>query len=395
MKYKDVVKRSGQMVWRYRALWLFGALLALTTATAFPFWVQQNHESPSAQIAVQVTRYSTFYLPGEGLRIELTAPQRVLVETHEGTWTDLRDLLREAGLVQMPLEMPSDGWIILGVVGVVFVGMIVLCIVARYVSETALIRMVNETEDTGKPLSVRQGLRRGFSRTAWRLFLIDLALLVPAGLALTLLFALALSPLLVWLAENEAAGVVASVFSAGLLLLFVAAALLSWAGLSLLLPLARRACAVEGLGVTASIRRAARMARLSLGRVASIWLTAIGVRLAWAVVLIAIVILLSPVLLLALAAGGVAGGLVAVTVGGVLSLFWEGLAPWIAGIIVGVPILLLALVAPLAFVRGMVEVFLAGMWTLAYRDLRPAESGERRTVPQFSSSPVAAAPATR
>ena len=372
MQYTGVVKRAGQLVWRYRALWFFGALLALTTATLFPLWMGWDHEGEVTRIPVRITRETTIYLPGEGVRIDLTQPRGFLVQTGGGRWTSLGDLLREIG----PVRMPGDVWAILGVLGGVFLISLLLSAVVRYGSEAALIRMVSDTEESGERLSVRQGLRRGFSRTAWRLFLIDLAIQVPLALMLTLLLALALSPLLLWLTGSEAAGVAGTVFGTGLLVLFVLTVLLAWIALSALLPLARRACAVDGLGVRASIRRAAGLFKASLGGVAAIWFTWFGVELAWKVALIVVVILLSPVLLLALVAGVLAGGLLALSVGGILSLLWEGAAPWIVGAIVGLPILFLALSTPVAFVRGLVEVFLSALWTLAYRALRPAAASQ-------------------
>jgi hypothetical protein len=386
MKYTGVVKRSGRMVWRYRALWLFGALLALTTAGAFPFMMQFNHEGEVTRIPVRITPQMTIYLPGDGLRIDLTVPGGFFIETDQDRWTSVGELLDDIG----PVRMPTDGWIILGVAGGVFLVTLLVGAVVRYVSETALIRMMSETEETGKTLSVRQGLRRGFSRPAWRIFLIDLALQVPAALALLLLVALALSPLLLWLTASDAAGVMGSLFTVGLLVLFAITAFVVWVGLSLLLPLARRACAVDGLGVGASIRRAAGLAKGSFGGVGAIWLTWIGVRLAWTAAVIVVAILLSPILLLALVAGTVAGGLVAVAVGGLLSLFWVGASPWIVGAVVGLPILILVLLIPIAFVRGLVEVFLSGIWTLAYRELRPAESQQWQPVPQLDTAGVAA-----
>jgi len=244
---------------------------------------------------------------------------------------------------------------------------LLLSAVVRYGSEAALIRMVSETEESGERLSVRQGLRRGFSRSAWRLFLIDLAIQVPLALMLTLLLALALSPMLLWLTGSEAAGVAGTVFGTGLLVLFVLTVLLAWIALSALLPPCAPACAVDGLGVRASIRRAAGLFKASLGGVASIWFTWFGVELAWKVALIVVVVLLSPVLLLALVAGVLAGGLLALPVGAYSASFWEGSCTWIVGAIVGLPILFLALSTPVAFVRGLVEVFLSGLWTLAYR----------------------------
>ena len=51
--------------------------------------------------------------------------------------------------------------------------------VARYVAETAVIRMVDEYENTGTKMTVRQGFRIGWSRTSWRLFLINLLVNLP------------------------------------------------------------------------------------------------------------------------------------------------------------------------------------------------------------------------
>ena len=71
----------------------------------------------------------------------------------------------------------------LWVIGVFILVMMVVGIVlaiARYVSETAVIRMVDEYETSGNKMTVRQGFRIGWSRTAWRLFLINLIVNLPA-----------------------------------------------------------------------------------------------------------------------------------------------------------------------------------------------------------------------
>ena len=44
MNYQKVLKRSWDMVWRYRALWLFGAILALTTVNGFYFTLDPGWE---------------------------------------------------------------------------------------------------------------------------------------------------------------------------------------------------------------------------------------------------------------------------------------------------------------------------------------------------------------
>ena len=69
----------------------------------------------------------------------------------------------------------------------------------RYVARTALIGMVKEIEDTGTT-SVKSGFRTGWSRSAFRLFLIDLVIGIPMTIVvLLLLFALQIVFSRVWL----------------------------------------------------------------------------------------------------------------------------------------------------------------------------------------------------
>src|SRR5690606_34892168 len=51
--------------------------------------------------------------------------------------------------------------------------------ILHYVSQVALIRMVDEHERSGTKPGFRVGWRLGWSRSAWRLFLIDLLLYLP------------------------------------------------------------------------------------------------------------------------------------------------------------------------------------------------------------------------
>jgi len=265
--------------------------------------------------------------------------------------------------------------------------------IARYVAEAALIRMVNATEESGERLSVGQGFRLGWSRSAWRLFLIDLATTLPVRLALAVLFLLALSPLLLWVSGSAAAGVVGTLFTTMLFFLVVVVAIAASAVLSLLIHTIRRACAIEGLGVLASIRRGLAVARAHLKEVLAVWLMWIGVHLAWMVLAVPAMILIFPATLFFLVVGAVLGGLPAVTVGALLSPFLGDVAPWIVGAIVGLPIFILVMSAPMLFLSGLVEVLKSSTWTLAYRDLRALESAAPQTLPELSTAGLEAAQA--
>lgn len=60
----------------------------------------------------------------------------------------------------------------------------------------------------------------------------------------------------------------------------------------------------------------------------------------------------------------------AILAGGLTGLAFEGPTPWIVAGVVGIPIFILVLAAPLTFLGGLLEVFLSSTWTLTYRELR-------------------------
>jgi hypothetical protein len=254
--------------------------------------------------------------------------------------------------------------------------MILLGLVARYVSEAALIHAVDAAEETGERLGLRRTLRLGFSRSAWRLFLIDLLLFAVRTLALLILLALALSPLLLWFTGNTPAGMAGTAVAGGLFLLWLVVGLAVAVVFSPLMPVIRRACVVEGLGMGSSIRRGLAMVKGNLKETLVVWLIWIGVRLAWMMAFLPTLVLVSPVTLVFILIGAVIGGLPAAAVGGLLTPFLEGPFPWIVGGVVGLPLFIVVMIAPMLFLGGLVEIYKSGVWTLTYRELRAQEAVE-------------------
>ena len=386
MKYASVFKRAWAMVWRYRALWIFGALLALTTVNGFYFGYNPHRVEAGRWTPIKVAEGYTFYLPGEGPAIDLTDPEGFSIHLDGRELRELEALFTEV--------IPHWVWAIVIAAVIVLVVLILVSTTARYVAEAALIRMVNATEESGERLSVGQGFRLGWSRSAWRLFLIDLATKLPVRLALAVLFLLALSPLLLWISGSVAAGAVGTLFTTILLFLVVVVAIAASAALSLLIHSIRRACAIEGLGVIPSIRRGLAVAKAHLKEVVVVWLMWIGVRIAWMAAAVVVMILIFPATLLFVVVGAVLGGLPAVAVGALLSPFLGDVAPWIVGAIVGLPIFALVMSAPMLFLSGLVEVLKSSTWTLAYRDLRALESAAPQTLPELGTAGLEAAQAS-
>jgi hypothetical protein len=331
MDHLKVLKRAWETTWHYRVLWVFGIILALTTAGG----INKGTSSFNGED----------FSPGRELPIG---------------------------------EIPQGVSNILIAIGIglacLIVILIIASVVARYVAETALIQMVDDHEETGEKRSVRQGFRMGWSHTTFRLFLIGLVTGLPTALVFILLFALAFAPLLLWATESKVAGIIGTVITIGLFFLILFLAIVVGVVLSLLKKFFWRACALEELGVVESIRQGFGVVKQHLKDVGIMWLILVGLGLGWILVIIPFTILLVIVAVMV-------GGFPALLMGGLASLIFEGAVPWILAGVIGIPIFILVVALPRLFLGGLVEVFKSSVWTLTYRELRALESLETEPEP--------------
>jgi hypothetical protein len=238
---------------------------------------------------------------------------------------------------------------------------IVIGTIARFVSETALIRMVDEYEDSGKQLTFREGFRLGWSRVAWKMFLMDLLVGLSFITAFLTLLALAALPLLVWLTKNTPVQIIGTVVSVGLILLLVFAAIIAGLAVTLIMVFARRVCALENLGVRASLRRSYEIIKQRLGDIVMMGVIMFGIGLVWAIAII-------PVILAIIIVAALIAGLPALLVASIASFFTDGSTSWIVAAIVATPIFLIAVIVPGALIGGWQQVFYTSAWTLTYRE---------------------------
>ncbi len=328
MDYAKILKRAFSITWNYRVLWLFGIILALTTTGGFN---------------------------GAGGNSNVNTPSK--------------NLFHPPSDFKIP-EIPSqtmNTWIAIAIaIGCLILLLGILSVIGRYISEAALIRMVNDHESTGEKMSVRQGFRLGWSRSAWRLFLVDLLTGLVVTIAILLLLMIVMAPLLVWLTDNMVAHVIGTVVTIGLFVLFILLIFVAAIIITLTILIVRRVCVLEKLGVIESIRRGYALARRRPGDLLVMGIIMFGLGLSWLIVMI-------PVFILLLIAGVILGGLPALLAGGIASLFLKGATPWIIAAAIGVPLFILTLVAPCLFLNGLKEVFKSSTWTLAYRELMAME----------------------
>lgn len=378
MDYGNVLKKAWKATWRYRALWVFGVALALTTSSwsaATLYDWDNNQRDRWEEQGIVITP-----LPGETF---WEAFQRTMKAEIDQANRELDQLLAEA----LRIDVRSNVIVIAVVLLAVLTIVAVVSNVARYVSEVALIRMVSEADTTGERQGVWRGLRLGWSRSAWRIFVINLILGILAILVGLGLFGLILSPLPLWVSGSEIVIFTFAFLTGGLLLMAIVLMIVFGAVLAVVKRLAWRACAVEGLGVLASIQCGWTILRQQVKHAGLTWLITLAIGWAWRLAMV-------PIVLLLLGGGVLLGGLPAVLTGGIASLGMSGDAPVFIAIAVGISIFLFVLVAPLILLAGLREVFLSSLWTLSYQELRTAGASQPEQAPEPGTSGLEAAPAT-
>ncbi|NOR82648.1 MAG: hypothetical protein GQ526_04060 [Ardenticatenales bacterium] len=360
MNYTNILKRAWHNVLNYRALWTFGIILALVTfswgTAAF-----LGRDDESGGISIVRGPSETF---GEALERTL---QREFAQADRA--------LEEFLARELTLEVESNLAAVIAVLLSTAVALYIIGRVARYVSETALIRMVNRQQEVGQQQTIRQGLRLGWSRSAWRLLFIELLVNLVAVAASLLLFALIFSPMPLWIKGSESTVIAGAILTAAIFLLAVLVIFLVIVFVSLLKIFSRRACAIEGLGVTASIYRGYALLSQNLKRILPLGLVMFAVNASWPALSGLILIMLFGV-------GILLGGLPALLVNWLVGLVAAGETAVFIAAAIGVIILILILAAPLAWLGGMRRVFLSSMWTLTYRELCQLEQSARDVPPE-------------
>ena len=357
MDHTKILKRAWHILWSYRVLWIFGIILALTATGG----VGTSGTSLSVGSGDFQDGQLRDFSP-DRFRRDLADAFDDFDKELEESIEDFEDFFGD-GIRSSTV----DTIIAIGIGLLIFFFLLfIVGRVARYVAEVALIRMVDNYEETGERLTFLEGFRLGWSPTAWRLFLIDLVINLPALIVFGLLFVLAFVPLFLWGTGVTSIGVVGTVAAIGFFFVWVLAVIVANTILNLLKLFFRRASAIEKLGVIDSIRRGYQVVREHLKDVGLMWLIMFGINIAWTFVMIPVFLLAG---LLALLVGGMAFFIFA----GLGSLLAGGAAPWVIAGVLAIPIFLLIFMVPVGFVGGLRETFVSSTWTLSYREVSALE----------------------
>jgi hypothetical protein len=335
-----ILKQAFKITWRYRPLWIFGFLLALCGGGGGGGG-GGNFNFPSG---------------GEG---------------------DLGDF---EGLPNIPEIDPNV--IIAVVVGFVCLILLltVIGVVVQYVTRTALIGMVRQITAT-QAVTAGDGWRFGWSRRAWKIFLLSLLIGIPATILTIGLILLALSPLLLLILEDTAATVLSIVLTIFACLFVGLLLLIAGVIIAPIQELAWRGIALDQQGIIDSLRQAIALIKRRFKDVAILWLLMLGVAFGWGFVSLIVVLPVS--LIVAALLGGIPAGLV----------YLISQSGW-GALIAGAPLALLALIVIGSAANGFYLIYQSAVWTLTYLALQQSIDGGQSSENQPDSpAPLTSDPA--
>ena len=361
-----ILQRAWHILWNYRTLWIFGLILALAAGGSSGSggnngvqWQEdsQSYEGPSFGSLQEALDYFN---------------------------QELNRLFRE-GIPEVNITgeaLTAFLW----TVGVFILFMLLIGIamtVAYYVSETAVIRMVDEYETSETKMSIREGFRIGWSRTSWRLFLINLIVHLPVILLFVILL---VAGVLIFLAATSGNGnfaPVSIVSMIGLVFTSVCAVIILSIFLRLLRHFFWRITALENASVGESLRRGFTMVRENWKNVGLMWLVMIGLGIAWIIVSIIAFIVTIPVVLITAIVAVLVVAIPALLLVGLFSLFLTGPLPWIAAGLFILPLFFIIAFSPWLLLGSWQTVYTSTVWTLTYREIKalPAVAPEADVVP--------------
>jgi hypothetical protein len=318
MDHLDILKRAFNITWRYRSLWLFGFFLALCGGGG--------------------GGGGNFNFPGGGGSNDF------------GNFEDIPGL--------PSIDQNTIIAVIIGLVCLV-IFLVIISVLVQVIARAALIGMVRQIIET-KAVTIADGWHLGWSRGAWRVFLLGLAIGVPVAIISFVLILVALSPLLLLITGETALIVVGVVLTVLAVLFVILVLIIIGAIISPIQELAWRRSVLDDQGVIDALVSTFHLIRHNLKDVLIVWLLMFGLGLAW--VFVALIVVLPVALIGAILVGGIPAGLVYIVSNSLMG-----------AAIAGIPLALFVLIMVTSAGGGLYLIFQSTVWTLAYLDLQDSQ----------------------
>jgi hypothetical protein len=366
INFGKIIKRAWHILWNYKVLWIFGVLLAIT----------------AGGIGSSGGGSSSYQVNNNGAN-RITAPN---LNGQPGVW--LQEFNTWAGMNIDPIfnhpEQHVGTFIWIGV-GILLFFLLVGAVMAliRYPTETAVIRMVDELEQTGTKLSFKQGWKLGWSRRAFHMWLIDLIISLPTLLFIGLLVTLG------WVVYTSVrngttglavGGIVAAI---GCAFVFILAFIVFMILLTLLRQFFIRQAALEDTSVGEAFRGGWAMFKGNWKSAGLMWLIMLGFRIGVGIAGVIAFFVLIPAYLIMLIPAILVAAIPGLIVFGIASIFTSTtLLAVIIGVLAALPLFFTILFSPVSFISGWYSIFDSNIWTLTYREMKVLQSNVSPALPR-------------
>ncbi len=349
--FGKILTRAWHILWNYKVLWIFGILLALTSGGG-----NGGNNRTSYQVNDGRTQ------SGSGFDM-----------SH--AWPPFRELADWFNQAVVPLfEHPNEHiatFIWLGAALFLFILILsAIAVLIRYPSEVAVMRMVDGYEANGEKVGFRAGWRLGWNRRAFRLWVIDLIVSLPAIAFLLFLLLVGVFFFVNYRGVSQTTLVGAAFTAFACIFLLILVLILVMVFLGLLREFFARFAALEETGIGESLRQGWAFFKRNWKSAAVMWLIMLGVGVGFAIAGIIVFFLLIPAYLVLLIPAALAAAIPGSIAFGVASLFFSGPPAWIIGVFFALPVFFAVLFAPLFLFSGWFKIYSSSVWTLAYREMK-------------------------
>jgi hypothetical protein len=364
-----ILKRAWHILWNYKVLWIFGILLAITAGGT-----RSGGNGGSGS-------NSGYQFNGSGSQGTFPTTDPNLQKLNDWFVQNVEPLGTNPGQ-----HIATFIWIGVGLFLFILVISLLFALV-RYPSETAVMRMVDEFEKTGIKVGFRQGWKLGWNRRAFRLWVIDLVIGLPAFFLVAVI--LGLGVLVFFSVKNGTEAVIATsvIGTVGCAFLFIFAFIILMVLLSLLRQFFARAAALEEAGIGESFRSGWAMFKRNWKSAGLMWLVMLGIGIGVGLGMMIVFFLLVPAYLVMILPAAIVAAIPGLLAFGITSIFASGPLTWIVALLVALPVFFTIVLAPLTFVSGWYMIYESSVWTLTYREIKALESVAPAALPVTPGMP--------
>jgi len=316
--YGNILTRAFQITKNHRSLWLYGVILAITSGGGSNYFqyisnFSDLNKGKNTSQSLSLLKNNSFMVKSGSL---------ALFSSKDSATSIL---------------------LIIGLVVLLAVVVTLVFLLLQYISQAALIGMVEEIEGSGKT-SIKAGFSIGWKKW-WRLLAITLIVSIPAFL-ISLLIALILATpsIFAFVYQKTVLGWILAVPAAIIWILLIIAVVVL---LGIVITYASRYAVINGLKVIDSVKSGYFLLRQKIGPSLFLWLISIALGMAYGiastVVFFVLAIILFPIFLLL-----------------------YSINQWL--VLAGLPLAIIAIFG-LIFISGLFQAYFSTYWTLSFKEL--------------------------